>query len=137
MLARGNSRRQDCGDSANDSFRKCCSSESLTFGVGYICTAFGCRETCGDEPFCAKLPFSTEADAESEHGGAAFVTDIRRTLEPGVDGQRTPYTWKRECSSRLLESRRFIRMFLITRRKTSFLPPVAKACEKARLSRMN
>ena len=96
-----------------------------------------CLRKSGDEPFCAKRPFSTEADAESEHGGAAFVTDIRRTLEPGVDGQHTPYTWKRQCSSRLLESRRFIRMFLITRRKTSFLPSVAKAFQKARLSRMN
>ena len=85
----------------------------------------------------AQCPLSTEADAESEHGGAAFVTCIRRTLEPGVDGQHTPYTWKRECASRLLESRRFIQMFMDTQRKTSFLPPVAKACEKARLSRMN
>ena len=49
---------------------------------------------------------------KSEHGGAAFVTDIRRTLEPGADGQHTPYTWKRECSSRLLESRRFIQNVL-------------------------
>ena len=43
-----------------------------------------CCEICGDEPFCAKRPFSTEADVETEHGGAAFVTGIRHTLEPCV-----------------------------------------------------
>ena len=73
---------------------------------------------------------TTEADVESEHGGAAFVTGIRRTLEPCVDGQHTLHTWNRECASRLLESRRFIGMFLITRRKTSFSPLVAKTREK-------
>ena len=36
-----------------------------------------------------------------KHGGAAFVTCIRRTLEPCVDGQHRLHTWKRECASRL------------------------------------
>ena len=57
---------------------------------------------------------------KSEHGGASIATDIKRTLELSAEGQRMPNAWKRECASRLLESRRFIRMFLITRRKTHF-----------------
>ena len=46
-------------------------SESLTFVAGYICTAFGCPEIGGDEPFSAKRPLSTEGDAEIEHGGVS------------------------------------------------------------------
>ena len=42
---------------------------------------------------------------KSEHGGASFTTDIKRTLELGAEGQRMPNSWKRECASRLLESR--------------------------------
>ena len=39
-------------------------SESVTFGAGYICSAFGCREKCRDKPFSAKRPLSNEADVE-------------------------------------------------------------------------
>ena len=58
---------------------------------------------------------------KSEHGGASIATDIKRTLELSAEGQRMPNAWKRECASRLLESRRFIQMFMDTQRKTSFV----------------
>ena len=54
-----------------DSFPKCSLSEALTFGVGHICNPFQCRETCRDEPFSTMRPLSTEADVETEHGGAS------------------------------------------------------------------
>ena len=49
MCARGNSRRQDGCDPANDSFRKSWLSEALTFGADYICIASLCSETCPEE----------------------------------------------------------------------------------------
>ena len=57
-------------------------SEAPTFGVGYFCNAFWCRETCRDEPFSAKRPFSTGFDVETEHGGVSSVTGCRRSLKP-------------------------------------------------------
>ena len=39
-------------------------SESVTFGAGYICNAFQCRENCRDKPFSAQRPLSNEADVE-------------------------------------------------------------------------
>ena len=74
--------------------------------------------------------FSVKKTKKSEHGGASFATDITRTLEISAEGQRMPNTWKRECASRLLESRRCLKMLLIPRRKTSFSPLVAKTREK-------
>ena len=74
-----------------NSFQAFSLSEALTFGVGFICNAFRSRES-RDEPFSAERPFSTGADVETEHGGASSVTVICRTLEPRVDGQRTPNT---------------------------------------------
>ena len=92
MCARGNSRRQDGCDPANDSFRKSWLSEALTFGAHYICNASLCRETCRDEPFSAKRPFSTGVDVETEHGGASSVTGCRRSLDTSVEVQRTHNT---------------------------------------------
>ena len=74
---------------------------------------------------------------KSEHGGASFVTCIRRTLEPGVDSQHTLHTWKREARTQAVGVAIFISMFMDTQRKTHFLPPDAIAFEQARLSRMN
>ena len=58
------------------SFAECCLSESLIFGAGYICTAFGCRETCGDEPFSAKRPLSTEGDAELSNMAVSLHAEV-------------------------------------------------------------
>ena len=42
--------------------------------------------------FSAERPFSTGVDVETEHGGASSATGIGRSLEPVVEGQRTPNT---------------------------------------------
>ena len=112
MSTRGTSRRQDGCESANDSFRKilmlrphkmfctwCINSfqafslsEAFTFGVGYICNAFRCRES-RDKSFSVERPCSTGADVETEHGGCLICDGhIRLTLGPGVDGQHTLHT---------------------------------------------
>ena len=52
----------------------------MTFGAGYICIAFGCGETCRDEPFSAARRLSTEGDADIEHGG---VSSMRKVLLMG------------------------------------------------------
>ena len=49
--------------------------------------------------------FSSIGDEEKRTWWCPICDGIKRTLEPGVDGQHTPYTWKRQWASRLLESR--------------------------------
>ena len=77
------------------SFAECCLSESLIFGAGYICTAFGCREICGDEPFSAKRPLSTEGDAElsnmavSLHAEVFVVVNFRSGTLSGTPTEMT------------------------------------------------
>ena len=69
----------------------------FTLSYGDVCLARTYR-------FALSVFFLKETK-KSEHGGAAFVTCIRRTLEPGVDGLHTPNTWKRQWAPTLLESR--------------------------------
>ena len=53
----------------------------------------GAARLAETNPFSAGRPFSAGADVETEqHGCALSVTGCWPSLEPGVQGQRTPNT---------------------------------------------